>query len=749
MKQERIIYFVDLFRFFHKNWRRFFRLGVGCFLLTGFWLLLFSEPHFCAEASFQQAPNKTENSASLQSLLKNMQNSSTEFSAVSIMFSKKILGKVIEERGLQIKEAKNALFSRLGRFFLQEKEAFLFQQVHFEKETPKKFFLKVVSKEDFEILNEKKQLLTKGRVKETVQLEEFSFTVMEMPGKKNWAAFTLLPKRDLLRELTKRITIKSARDDRNILKMKCRHPQRKIAIGILDSLMKEFQGYLRDTQKELAAEQIIYLKQRQTELSSDLDQILEEYASYLQKGEGSGIGLSQEIQTLADPHERYSASLHQLELESKSWKKEIFQAKADHPWKEGWEKKEALEWEEKHLPAQPGVIAEEFAGMDLKTLQQLHIEYSRERDAIFTSLSHLEAFKNKIQEPQFEITALSQILTDNVSQTIIQEGARLSLQMNDQANRSQKELKYIKEALEKQKGFLREHLIQKMEILQLKCNLIEEKMIALNQTVVALIQKEKGYVGSKLDELHKKMQQLPHRWLSESQLKLKKELTLQMIEGLTMLIESKALDHHLFHVESKPLDVADAPLHIEPPHLLLFSSMGGILGAFFFFMMSLIKTAFRGFPISKEYLLDNKYQFLGDSKQNYREILYRISLAVQPNEVIALLGGDYASDLAPILVKTGMRVLRIEIGSDQNPSSPTDPDLIFLETLLHKSLPSKLASWKSIYDCILIQSRAKLDSAEAIACISLADRFILALNEETEEVLAPFHPEKTLCVLNS
>src|SRR5207248_2856868 len=108
------------------------------------------------------------------------------------------------------------------------------------------------------------------------------------------------------------------------------------------------------------------------------------------------------------------------------WKKGRLEAKASPP------------WEEKDLSLLTGEIGEEFAGMDLKTVQQLHVDYSRERDTLFSSLRQLEAWKKKIEEPNFEITALSQILTDSVSQTIIQEGARLSLQIADSSNRSQK-----------------------------------------------------------------------------------------------------------------------------------------------------------------------------------------------------------------------------------------------------------------------------------------------------------------------
>jgi len=217
---------------------------------------------------------------------------------------------------------------------------------------------------------------------------------------------------------------------------------------------------------------------------------------------------------------------------------------------------------------------------------------------------------------------------------------------------------------------------------------------------------------------------------------------------LTQLCESKVIDHQLFHVESKPLEPAEAPLQIHPPHFFRLASMGGLLGAFFFLCALLIRAAFRGFPLSEEYLRDQKISFAGYVKKDYSETLRRISLAIEPHEVVALIGGSYGKDLAKLLAKGNRKVLRIEIGKETPLVHSQDHDHISIKHLQDREIPTKFTSWKKNYDCILIQSIAKLHSSRVIFCLKYADRFVLTLNEEKEEELKAFKEKKILCVLD-
>ncbi|NGX46811.1 MAG: hypothetical protein K1000chlam3_00175 [Chlamydiae bacterium] len=700
---ERTFYLSEFVRFFLKRKKKiFFASGISfalVFLLT----LIFSKPHFLAEATFKQVKSQMTDTNSVESLLKSMWNTHEDASAISVMQSKTLLGKVVEEMGLQIEEiVRGHSISLTSREFgiSRKKTPFLFRNVSYSDEATQSFFVRPLSAETFEVLDQKKKTIVEGKLHEPVTLEYGSWTLEQMPLRKKCSAFRLLPKRAVLPKVQKGLKIKTSRLDGNLLLLRAKATERETAMGILDAVMQKYQEHLHIAHEELAIEQIRYLGQRRDQLGLDFEETLSQHVAYLQNALGAEgfLGLTQEIEMLSEPKEKYTAQRHQVDLEIKKWNQPaLLEVAADHPWKEGLEKRDLLDWQAIQITPS-NISTEEFAGIDLETTQKLHAGYSEEFDRLNFQIGQLQDYQERIVQSEFELSALSQILNDSVSQTIIQKGAEVSLQLADRDNRSEKERQRLFSTLSIQKTFLQEHMNKKAELLEAQSVQVERKMTCLKQRALELLQKERANVEQKLAEIGAKMAELPEKWRLESQLKLKKELTMQILEGLTQLSESKVLNRHLFHIESKPLDAADAPLDVQSPHLFLYASMGGLLGAFFFAIGSLAQAFTRGFPLSVEYLRDRKFQ-VASSKA---EIFQRIALDLEPGEILALIGNEWAKEIKEYLQNKDFTTL---------------------------SCPKPA------------------NSPEALQALASSDRFILQLKDEKAEDLVPYEGKKGLCVL--
>ncbi len=722
---ERIFYLSEFVRFFRKKKLAIFYVGGISFVLV-FWLaLVFSKPYFLAESTFRQVQSEPNEVSSLQSILRSMGTSHEDPSAISIMQSKTMLGKVVEEMGLQVEEiGKSYGFALLCRELgiSSKKIPFLFRSVAYDGEITQTFSIRPLSEETFEVLDQKKKKLLVGRLLEPVFFQNVSWTLEQMPRRKKCSTFHLFPKRTVLPKLQKSLKIKTSRQDKNLLLLRTKGKDRETAMGILNVLMQNYQQHLHQVHEELATEQIRYLEQRRDQLGRDFDETLDQHVAYLQSALGveGFLGLTQEIEMLSEPKEKYSAQKHQIDLEIKRWKKPTgLEASAEYPWKEGLEKRDELDWQTIQITPME-ISTEEFSGMNLETTQKLHGGYCEELDRLAFQKERLKDYQERIVEPEFELSALSQVLKDQVSQSIFQKGAEIALQLADQGNRSEKECKRLKAMLAAQKTFLQEHMEKNVELLEVQSSQVEKKMNCLQQRALELLQKEKTNVEQKLSEIGVKMAELPEKWRLESQLKLKKELTMQILEGLTQISESKVLGRHLFHIESKPLDAADAPLDIQSPSLFLFASMGGVLGIFFFAIGLLAYAFAKGFPLSEEYLLDRKFQVA----KNKEEIFRRIALETHSGEVLALIGNEWGEELAQILRDIGLKV-----------SIFTD----FFQLDFDQK--------KKEGHCILLACPKEADSPEARRVLTLSDRFLLQIKGEKAEDLMAFEGKDGICVL--
>lgn len=738
-------------------------------------MILRSWPIFIAEASFKQSQNRSDELMQLQSFLQNVAIQRSDSDAITWMRSKKLLGKVVQELGLQMAVSDqsffSSFFSKMGRnlaaecrIFVEDLETFKFGNVISYNEQPLLFYLKLVSSERFEVFNEKKQLLTQGVLGEKVELPALSFTLHKIPSSISFKKFyplSVAPWDKSIEALQKTLIVKTSKWDKSLICLSYFGNSRHLSAELVNSVMAQFQHYLACEHEEMANAQLAYLEKRESQLSEEFDKALQTHARYLAENlEKNGfMGIEQELQMIAIPKESYTSKLFELDLELKKWQ-HLESARF------GLQSGQAV-----HLEAQ-------FAGIDLERLQTVYAQYSQERDALQSEMDQLNYIQKQISSSNFELSSLSNLLKDPVSVEMVAKASRLSLELHDEQNRMPREQERLKEDLLTQKRFLKDHLAQTTQLFKIKLRQLDEKMAFLQNKAILLIKNEKKLIQDKLSDLYHQMRDFPEKWHLESQLNLKKEMMMKIIEGMTKLTESKVVHHHLFQVESKPLDLATPPLLPKFPGLFFLSLLSGLFASGIYFCIQFLKQMIRGFPICKEWLHDQQLHFSGKMRPFFSLFINEMKksdletvrncagfISLNKKRVVPVMGTlHFTKVLAELLSMQRLKTLVVEstFQASKEPTGllqylmtengalspiqkngydylPSGGYSSFGVELLNSPLfSSMIDQLKKEYDCILIASSAKSNSLEVECLMSHADGVIVLLNQETPHEVKQF-----------
>ncbi|MBI3236873.1 MAG: hypothetical protein HYZ48_04145, partial [Chlamydiales bacterium] len=420
--------------------------------------------------------------------------------------------------------------------------------------------------------------------------------------------------------------------------------------------------------------------------------------------------------------------------------------------------------------------SEEFAGLTLETARRLYVDYNNQRDGLQAHLKQLIYLSEQLYQPQFELSSITTILTDSVTQGLVIQAGETSVSLQDLNNRSLREQQHLKEKLHTQKTFIAQHLLQIIELTKLRLQLSEDKIASLRMTTIDLLEQEKHLLQNQLDKIQSQMGQVPEKWHREHLLLFKKELGSKMIEGLTQLMESKSLDRYLYHVRSKPLDFSFPPLKASYPYLFFSMVFGGLGFGFLGYLFYFIRSIFTGFPLSHAMLKSlglNSCGILSPHCQsplrhlflNDLETLRNLIPSLSDVKICAILGGntpDFSSQLAELLAMHQRRVLVIRYVFDEKISPENLPGLwqyihgetvvcpirkkpfadflvsgstscYAVELLSHPKMASFLEEIKSSYDLILFYSKAAVTAAEAKALMQISDAAIITTGQQTKE----------------
>lgn len=358
----------------------------------------------------------------------------------------------------------------------------------------------------------------------------------------------------------------------------------------------------------------------------------------------------------------------------------------------------------------------DFPGLDLASAKGLYIDYSRQLDNNAASLIQYKFVLEQMLDPDFEISALSTVLTDSVSKEIIAEASKEQLAMKDQNNRSPRELERIQYDLSVHKKFLETHLNQAKDLQLLNKEFLEGKVLALQRATLQLTHQEISVLREHLADLNKKriefltqeretllqhqkeLQQeiakWPTQWVSEMLIEQQMDINKRMVEEVTKLVESRNISSNIEVIQSTPVDVAMPPLQPKSPRIAFAVLFCALLGAILPLAWNLIRSMAVGMPITMENLrLANKYvagsfsrEYDGSSAKppldhdlnTLRHIVaFLDQCAAQknaPGNTLLLVNGghpDYARDLGTLLAKKGLKVIRIPLAFEK-PGTPQE-----------------------------------------------------------------------------
>lgn len=425
-------------------------------------------------------------------------------------------------------------------------------------------------------------------------------------------------------------------------------------------------------------------------------------------------------------------------------------------------------------------ISLELEGLTPENAQQLYLDYNRELDSVYLTIRQLGYLKDQIYDPDIELSSLCNLLTDPVSQKMIERAAQMALELRDDSNRSVKEHERIKDSLTLQKNFLSHHVMQMIELQKMRAALIEDKIASLQSSSVHLLSTEKKLIEDRLLSLRSKMSSsLPTKWKMENQLQLKKELFIRMIEGIAHLEESKRVDQNILPSAYKVLDAASLPLMAERPGLILYPAFFSLLSSFCLFGIGLFRRFLHGSPISSDLLRHYEMHCSGaigphggvsleEIPQKDLETLRHIAHFASCEKrcdiglCVGLFGrkkADYCSNLAALFAMKGSRVLVIDAlfspfarkGRDRGllpflQGEIDQPEVVrgdgfdliysggyvrnYLELISQPLFEQLIQKKRHEYDFVIIHTEALAGSTEALIYQSFADVCIVSAGFE-------------------
>ncbi|MBS0620709.1 MAG: hypothetical protein JSS61_04550 [Verrucomicrobia bacterium] len=738
----------DLVHLFFRCKRRIALSALWCGLSV-FAFLLLRPASYVAEASFQQAPKSSELAQQMKEAFQLLSPSAAEPSAAALITSRTLLGEVIERLGLQIRQHHS--FFSFGKHDL-----FAFTDVRSFTEKDLRFYLKPLDEKSCDLFDEKKKRIGKVEIGIPFSLFDHTvFTLTRIPqsayGKQ--VPFKMVPKSVVIDQVRRKLALGSGKKDKNLLTLSYQAQSPTLAASLLNELMRAYQRHMQRENEALCQAQRAYLGERQQQLTEELDTALVEHVSYLKEhAQVDGyMGLEQEMQLLSQPKNAYTAKLLEIDLELKRLEEDPIQA-----------------------------VAPSTLGLDLATAERLTAEYTHEKDTLEAQLRQLQFLRAHLFDPGFEISSLGAVFTDPVLHELIQKASAISLQIEDENNRSQREQERLKEALETQKRFLGQHLAQTIDLTGVRMGLLEEKLAGLRAATRLLLGAERGLLQTKLAEVNSKISTLPDKWRRENLLLLKKELGIRMVEGLSQLAESKNISQHLYQASSKPLDWAVPPLKPSGIHPLIGGLLAALFGALITYFYAFCRYLIRGFPLTLQQLKILGYRTCGtlsaSSGTRLAELgtkdissLREAANFLAPHRkvdralVVGLVTGfypDYSRSFAELLNMRGWKVLLIDYVFDGVVSSGVglwqilqgettelpirkEGSVEFLpsggttcyaqEWAAHPLFLNMLERMKSHYDCILLRSRDPLP---------LADIQLISVQKETQREIAQYDPSK-------
>nr|MBA2726903.1 hypothetical protein [Parachlamydiaceae bacterium] len=546
-------------------------------------------------------------------------------------------------------------------------EDILASSISYDGEVPLSYQIEFTTVKDFVIKKRSNGFeVGKGQLEKPFRNDIFTLTLHKTPlqsPKGDKYDLNIYPLSDLAIKLSKNLKIATDFESKSFLELTLNFPSRNGASSVLNAIMDVYRDYLLTEHHKLVSAQVGYLHTREQEIDRQTSKLIEEQALHLsapihnlellvstQQSLNKKL-LSNELKLKQLQNENHENSwLYSIDDDSKhldSIQQKINELQLDRQQsdsiiaaldrlsgqnqleKSRGTSKSALETKE-----HPEKLSKPFEGIDLETAKNLYAAYTQELHEIEGQMAQYQLIASEVQQPTFELSSLSAILKDNISQGIVSKANEITHALKDQHNRTAREIERLEKDLTLQKSLLATHLEQTNERLNIRYELLKSQTYSIQQSTVDLL-KQKIQIGEKhlsdfltasieglkheeqiirqqQKELQLELTKMPQQLISEKLIQLHLEANGIILQQIGNLIETKNIADILDTTLSAPFDRALSPIHPNPPHLLLFMLFGALLGTFGAFCGLLTRSVITGITATKENLTSSGQHVSGE-----------------------------------------------------------------------------------------------------------------------------------------
>ncbi|MCE5316589.1 MAG: hypothetical protein LLG04_04405 [Parachlamydia sp.] len=300
---------------------------------------------FKSEATFREKAktNETAKSSSLAMIIGMPE--LNENAAISLMKSRKLIERTIQERGLQAKIGPTGIRLLILRNIpknlvaeyahLTDSETVLLadptlyikaRDIEFHEESPLQLRLRFVDEQHYQVSGPARRDFGTGTLGVPFQGPSFAFTLLRtdsLPISKRQFKMNLKPLSMVAEELVSKIHAEPDYMDKGLLNLSFRHTNRQEAALFLNTLMALYQKYLREEHQRITGEQVAYLNRRQDETAVKLHEIMRDHAQALSENMAT-------IEFLFQNQQSFSQKLLMIDFELKRLDKALNEGLANY-----------------------------------------------------------------------------------------------------------------------------------------------------------------------------------------------------------------------------------------------------------------------------------------------------------------------------------------------------------------------------------------------------------------------------------
>lgn len=332
------IFLKDLKNLYKSHRKKILRVAL-IFSLAGFFIRAAFPCKHQVVSSYFDGGEKTENNSSIENILSSISGADTGQKAAIFMGSKKMIGAIVQELGLQATvEKKRSLLSwyllRLKenlfaefRSKLDESNYFSLANVSVVNGGQRNFDIEFFSDVDFQVTLPSSQEFIKAKVGSDVFFKGAHFTMTATPKalkKGEVYRLKIRPFMEVVEDYRKQIVLRPSKRNMNLILMEVHHRYREVGEKILNRLMDFYSNYLVEENRQFSKKQMNYLLSRQEQLAETLeDNLLKKEKHLMHSIRDHGFaGAHFEAQTLSAPIHETLRKLEAINLELKLLEKQ-------------------------------------------------------------------------------------------------------------------------------------------------------------------------------------------------------------------------------------------------------------------------------------------------------------------------------------------------------------------------------------------------------------------------------------------